>query len=210
MTCTQMLERLIEADPDALAGHGTSAVATHVRECARCRAVAEQLLVETRMLASVIDRGAVVRRIRPAPVILAIAAAAAVAFVMLPHQSGSPAIAAPSQAPVAAAAPTAVAPVVVSPALREATPVTGERARRASRSTTGPATSRTAPAVASSQARQARVATPYPTATPVTIAPMQVTQSELTHEQVAVTPPPGKRVAVMRTGDPTITVVWVY
>jgi len=39
-----MIERLLEAEPDELAGRGEGGVAEHVRSCARCRAVAERLL----------------------------------------------------------------------------------------------------------------------------------------------------------------------
>lgn len=199
MTCSQMLARLIEGDPDALAGRGNSDVAMHVRKCARCRAVADALLAETRMLAAVVDGAAVVRRIRPTPIVLTLAAAAAMTFVMLPDQPTEPATVA--LAPVVAVTPTLIAPVVVAPALRS-TPQT------APRSATAPAASR--PAVASTPAAQHHVASAYPAATPMTVSPMRMPSSERPYQQVAVTPPPGKRAAVMRTSDPAITVVWVY
>lgn len=191
MTCTQMLERLIEADPDALAGRGNSDVAVHVRECARCRALATQLLAETRLLATVVERGAAVRRIRSSVIIPALAAAAAVAFVMLPDQPTKPAIVFPSRAPAVAVTPNVVAPVVVAPAL--------------------PSTKRTSTpaAVASTSAPRRQLARAYPVATPIAAMPLQV-PAEISYQQVAVTPPPGKRAAVMRTSDPAMTVVWVY
>lgn len=192
MTCTQMLERLIEADPATLAGRGSSDVATHVRECARCRAVADQLLAETRLLASAVERGAVVRRIRPIVLAPALAAAAALAFVMLPDRPTSPPATIPSRSPVVSITPVVVTPVVVSPSL---TPVVRPSVR---------------PAVASTRAPQPRIAQAYPLATPISATPLAPTPSEISFEQVAVTPPPGKRAAVMRTSDPAITVVWVY
>ncbi|MEX2154377.1 MAG: hypothetical protein WD825_13640 [Gemmatimonadaceae bacterium] len=192
MTCTQMLERLIEAEPAALAGRGNSDVASHVRECARCRAVASQLLADTRMLALAVDRGAVVRRIRPIMIAPALAGAAALAFAMLPDQPSSPTTLGRSRAPVVAVTPVVVAPAVVSPAL--------------------PAVvwSRTLTTVASTPAPRPQVARAYPPATPLIANPMQVAPTEISYQQVAVTPPPGKRAAVMRTSDPAITVVWVY
>ena len=189
MTCTQMLERLIEADPDALAGRGTSDVAAHVRECGRCRAVAGQLLADTRVLAGTVASGAVVRRIRPTPIVLALAAAAALAFVMLPGQPTTPSAIVPSRAPVVAATPQIVAPVVVSAALR---PVV--RAPASSQAAAAPAP-------------RGQIARAYPPAVPLTLTPMQV-PTEVSYDQVAITPPPGKRAAVMRTSDPAITVVW--
>lgn len=44
MSCREMIERLLETEPDELAGRGEGGVAEHVRSCARCRAVAERLL----------------------------------------------------------------------------------------------------------------------------------------------------------------------
>ena len=57
MTCEMMRERLLDAELDELAGHGSSPVAVHVRGCARCRAVAEQLIGDTRRLAEAIGAG---------------------------------------------------------------------------------------------------------------------------------------------------------
>jgi len=191
MTCNQMLERLIEADPDALAGRGTSDVAVHVRECVRCRAVANQLLAETRLLASAVERGAVVRRLRPTPIVLALAAAAALTFVVLPGQPTTPSTIGPSRAPVAAT-PQTVPAVVVAPALR---PVVR-----------APASSQSAAPLAP----RGQFVRAYPSAVPLTATPMQVGPTDVSYDQVAITPPPGKRAAVMRTNDPAITVVWVY
>ena len=57
MTCEMMRERLLDAELDELAGYGSSPVAAHLRDCARCRAVAEQLLGDTRRLAKAIGAG---------------------------------------------------------------------------------------------------------------------------------------------------------
>lgn len=52
MTCGEIRERILEASAAALAGHGESAVARHVRGCAACRAIASSVLGETERLAS--------------------------------------------------------------------------------------------------------------------------------------------------------------
>jgi hypothetical protein len=203
MTCTQMLERLIEADPDALAGRGSSDVAAHVRECARCGAVARQLLADTSLLAATVNaKGAIVRRMRPAPIVLALAAAATVAFLMLPQQPGArPELAVQPPASVAVQpAPASQAPAISPPS---SSPVAAEsRERRAEHR--APSAERRAPSPASHLARA------YPAAIPIRVSPMSLTSSEPEQQQVVVTPPAGKRAAVMRTGDPAITVVWVY
>jgi anti-sigma factor RsiW len=42
--CKTALERLLEADPAELSGHGDSELVVHLRECERCTAVAARLL----------------------------------------------------------------------------------------------------------------------------------------------------------------------
>ena len=49
-TCREVRSLLLEAEPDALAGIGTSAVAEHVRECGACAAAAAAVLDETEAL----------------------------------------------------------------------------------------------------------------------------------------------------------------
>ena len=50
MTCAMAREQLLEADLDELSGKGSSALALHLRTCARCNALAEHLLREERAL----------------------------------------------------------------------------------------------------------------------------------------------------------------
>ncbi len=52
MKCAEMLTLLLEAEREELEGKGTSLAASHVRECARCRAVASRLLSDTMVLAA--------------------------------------------------------------------------------------------------------------------------------------------------------------
>lgn len=51
MNCDLALERMLEANPEELAGRGDSELAVHVAECARCGAVAAELLAGQEALA---------------------------------------------------------------------------------------------------------------------------------------------------------------
>lgn len=55
MKYEEALERLLEADPDELAGLGDSPTAAHVRSCAHCADVAARLLAGQRLLAAALD-----------------------------------------------------------------------------------------------------------------------------------------------------------
>ncbi len=69
MNCEQALERMLDADPDELAGRGDSELVSHIQGCGRCQAVAAELVAGHEMLAAEIqtadvDRG--VERVLPA------------------------------------------------------------------------------------------------------------------------------------------------
>ncbi len=53
--CRAALERLLEADPAELAGQGDGVLATHVRDCPRCAAVAARLLAGQDELSRALD-----------------------------------------------------------------------------------------------------------------------------------------------------------
>ncbi len=53
--CRAAFERLLEADPAELAGRGDGELATHVRDCPRCAAVATQLLAGQKELDRALD-----------------------------------------------------------------------------------------------------------------------------------------------------------
>src|SRR5260370_24295604 len=101
MTCEPMLVAILDADPNELAGLGDSAVALHLRTCARCRAVAGRVLDETHLLADAVARadaapGATVRRsvararlARPL-VVGGVLAAALLAFAVLERPRSAP------------------------------------------------------------------------------------------------------------------------
>ncbi|HUE77804.1 MAG TPA: hypothetical protein VMM83_07680 [Longimicrobiales bacterium] len=67
MKCQDALERMLEAEPSALKGDDTAdpGLARHLRECARCRAVAEVLVEELDALDAGLDH--VARPSRAAP-----------------------------------------------------------------------------------------------------------------------------------------------
>lgn len=52
INCAAALERLLEAEPTELQGHGDSELAIHVRGCARCQAIGTKLLAGQEQLAT--------------------------------------------------------------------------------------------------------------------------------------------------------------
>jgi anti-sigma factor RsiW len=51
MNCTEARELLLEAELAELRGEGESEVARHIRECARCQAMAQEIVEQERSLA---------------------------------------------------------------------------------------------------------------------------------------------------------------
>jgi hypothetical protein len=200
MSCTQTLELMLDAAPDELAGRGESALAIHLRECARCRAVADRILADTRALARAIEsraprsvpRASRTRRtlIGGGALVTTLAAAALVFAVMKRSTStGTASVARP-------------APIVVPrAAVAESTPPVA---------VARPAAAVDSALLGSIQPQQ------YAAALPVT--PTQLTASPVhppVHDpqdqsDITVTPSAGLRAAVMRTSNPNITVVWLY
>jgi hypothetical protein len=201
MTCDHALELLLEADLGELDGAGESPLARHVRDCAKCRAVAAQLAMDTRALA--VARGehpaarptGARRAFRLYPVAFAGALAAALALVVLEvdHTAvDSPATSHPSSSLVVANPAARVAPPAPPPASRRI------EAPLASRRIEAPAAARRfAEAVA---------------ATPVRLVASQSVAVRVSGDPDAVTvrAPEGTRVAVLKTGNAAITVVWLY
>ena len=56
ISCDSAFERLLEADPADLAGHGDSELAVHVQECVRCQAVGAKLLGGQEQLAAALTQ----------------------------------------------------------------------------------------------------------------------------------------------------------
>jgi hypothetical protein len=230
MTCEAVLELMLEADLDALGGAGNSPVATHLRECGRCRAVAEQLLADTRALAVAVEaasreaavperhRAGMRRRVPHGRyLIVGSLAAAALAFVMVRRSSdqrtGVAVHAAPGHATLranaAASDPSSVTSHAeeppASPPLHAAPPPAG----------TASGGTRTSMARASSPSLIRSTPHPFPPAQPVPATPIMPRVEPEPTEGVArgvvsVHPPQGKRVAVVRARDQAVTVVWLY
>jgi hypothetical protein len=189
MNCSAALEALLDAEPAELAGQGTTPLAAHLTTCERCRAVAHQIVVETRFLAvSVAPSGSHGGMRRSAPLWIrrslvpaGIAAAILVALAQrTPDVLGNAPVGAASSLPAVAAPDSALPRKTVAD---------------------------TAPAIIRRRA--------YPA--PVPVAAVRInppTQAALSRAEggaaVIVEPPAGRRVAVMRTDNPKFTVVWLY
>jgi anti-sigma factor RsiW len=104
VNCELAFERMLEADPEELAGQGDSELAAHVKQCSRCGAVAAEILAGQELLASGLRQlrvdGTVeellpeVRRVAATPrrrlltrVALPLAAAAALALLVVGDRS---------------------------------------------------------------------------------------------------------------------------
>jgi hypothetical protein len=81
MTCTDMREAMLVAEPRELKAIGDSELAAHLRECAECSAVANHLVAGLNALASQVKRRGA-KRIRRAAVIAAVPIAAAIVGVI--------------------------------------------------------------------------------------------------------------------------------
>jgi len=186
MTCQTMLERMLDAEPDELLGRGETALAVHLRECGRCRAVAQQLLQETGALVNAMARDARPVATMASPSagrrrwtrqravvgsVLAVAGMVVAALLWSPSHGVQPGPATPALAPAAPAA-----------AVINGSPMRAER---------------------------------YPEERPIlaeAVAAAAVTTSPepLAPARLIVRPPSGVRAAVLQTANPTITVVWLY
>jgi hypothetical protein len=224
MTCLTMLDRMLEAELEELEGRGDSAVAGHVRECARCRAVATQLVLDTTRLADVVQQARPSRPpVRPARraggrraghvVGWGVAAALTLMAVRAWQMTGPSSAASTGRTPnatYAAADASAAAGAarqtggerhdssrVASPSRRPT--VTGRRHGRSPVIPT-PSTVRVLPVSLRPLTPVAAVEAVRLRATPV--APPLGTE-------VQADPPPGRRATIMRTPSPSVTVVWL-
>jgi hypothetical protein len=221
MTCDAMLNELLDAELDTLEGRGDGPVARHVRECARCRAVARHLVSETRALGA--EVAVVPARRRPVlnvPLLPVVGLAAAAAAALLVVRPGFRRDAAPP--PVAG--PVASAPSI--PASRPggaiadaARPAVGRPGRREARhgipaAPVGRAYRRVPEVIAARwEATPVRVSATAARGTPA--APGSAagfTDTDRAHRPpgLVVEPAPGTHALVMQTADPKVTVVWLY
>jgi len=219
MTCDTMLEQMLDAEPDELLGHGDSPLAVHLRDCARCRAVAGQLVAETSALATVVAatrdsapvaaslRGRFGRRPRLRLAAAGALAAALVTAVVLWPPTASP----PDPQPAIAAAPPAPAPAVDAPAPPPPPPPAAAARPRATTAIAG----RPLQGPSRTYAEAAPIAADRFVESPVAAQAMASTSDALSRtlaaaRRVVVRPPAGVRAAVLQTANPNITVVWLY
>ena len=182
MNCDRALISLLDAELPGLAA-GTTTLAAHVRGCARCRRVADQLMADTHLLAGAIP--ATVARRRTSISIAPLAVAASLLVMVAIQRQGA--------TPVATVA-AVLSPVVIEPAISVARvdPVAVSPAPRL----TAREFPRAVPVVAARMDASGSV-----------IAEPAVTIPTRT---VSVTPPAGTRAVVMQTSDPKLVVVWLY
>ncbi|MFI5233826.1 MAG: hypothetical protein ACHQSE_15110 [Gemmatimonadales bacterium] len=206
MNCRHMLTLLLDAEAEELEGKGSSVVATHVRECARCGAVALMLRSETGLVAAhAVARDAIAGADghggarRPGRFVRggAIVTAVIVAFAW-PRAGARAPRGAPART-VAAAHATATGRQAPAVEHDPSPPTHAPRARLG----------RAGNAVRVNAVRFADVAP----ATPVRFAASQSADPPVPPDDsngVSVAPPAGKSAAVLETRNAKITVVWLY
>ena len=193
MTCEHALDAMLDADlPDAING-ASSPLAGHVRGCSRCRRVADQLMHDTRLLASAVAAAAPVRRrltVRTVAFVPAAVAATLLVIVTMRQQSrvpvGQTAVTLPGLVvePVPRVPPEAASSTALSPVTRLPSAVTPPGQLRA-----------------------------FPRAQPMVVAKLAASvaiDSPVVSSAVTVTPPAGTTALVMHTSDPKLVVVWLY
>jgi hypothetical protein len=231
VTCASMLDRMLEADLGELAGESTSPVAAHLRECARCRAVARRIVRDTGALGAGLARrapGASASRVRllRRSVVTGLAAAALLVVVVrawspigTSRNSSSARLASYEKA---ATAPSGVATDVAHPDVP--TSLGQPRsARMGSAADMPPGDRRRArtrhrvtrlPRVLASSAEPVKAAPVAVAAVtpPVSIAPVRIDASapKPLGSRVAAHPPAGVRAEILRTANPSVTVVWLH
>lgn len=220
MTCSMMLDRMLEADVHELSGRGETDIASHVRACPRCRAVAEALVRDTDELSRAVRAtrtATTVRRRRLAAVPARVAAmtalaglAAAVAVIVLRRADRPTGSHTAAGAPVVAQLVAVMPPVVARGvgAAPDAPPLgatrrPSNRVARVARPTgraIRPSAVTVEPTVVASAQRAVAVL-------PVRIVPPP---RQPLGNTVTAEPPAGRRANIIPTDRPGVTVVWLY
>ena len=227
-----MLDQILEADLDVLNGTGDSDVARHLRECERCHAVASQIIGDTRSLAlAVFDTRACIKMAPPpaaAPALvrsrrhfgraaIGVGLAAALCLVVVrewqrrdavPNNPSRVASVEPRRSdPLDRSLSPATVVASPPPSLRRVRPVSRRPAAAGIREAQ-PLLGRTTPRVLATVAERTIV---EPVGLPTAVAPVRLdTTTVALGGGVAVDPPTGTRANIIRTPNPTVTVVWLY
>ena len=230
MTCASMIDRMLEADLSELAGRGSSPLAMHLRECGRCRAMARQIVRHTGDLASLPARDVIsvadartprARLIGRVSRYATIGIAAAALIVVGrgigrvdPTSRASRVERTRATGTVSVARTEAGTPV--PDGTRRAAPARPPSAGALGRRTTARALGgeTVVPSAASSPARPVTtepvVVAAIPRAVATTPVRLDPPQRSPLGTRVAVEPPVGTRVDIIRTANPGVTVVWLY
>jgi len=225
MTCKEMLDRMLEADLAELEAQGESPIAFHLRECERCRAIAAQLVRDTRDLARWVPSVDVVR-VRPMPhrssvrparaaVIIGVAAALVVVMVRSRHRPSTamhPGLVV-MQPVTASSSPSAQLGPDASPGARTTAAVSAiPRRSRPTGRISQPVPRRDGPNAFVTAAVTVERTVVAPAERPVAVMPVRLSPSlePPLGDTVSVDPPPGKRADIIRTDRPGVTVVWLY
>lgn len=213
MTCAVMLDRMLDADLGELRGQGESAVAVHLRECTRCRAVANRLVRDTSRLAHFIrttPATVTVRRRRsiamPARAVAMVGLAAAVAAILVRYTDRPADLSSAKSGLVmqpAIVSPPAGPTIVAAGATRAQTRRASNRLARVPLPTGRPIR----PLAVTVEPTVVASVQPAIAVLPVRIAPAP---QEPLGNTVAADPPAGKRANIIRTDRPGVTVVWLY
>ena len=195
MNCASVLESLLDAELSDIAGGGNSALAEHLRSCERCRRVADQLLVDTRLLATAMPAGVTSPRVSRRTRYAVLAPAGVVAALLVVTLSRSPR--------------QVDAPAIRAQVMPDTMSVAAVR-------TAVPSTMNRTPVVRSAPPRvTAGVMRAFPR--PVAVAPVRMespmrssTTPVSTASAVSVDPPAGVRATILHTSNPKLVVVWLY
>ena len=229
MTCSNMLDQMLEAELDELAGVGSSPVSVHVRECARCRAIADHLSRDTYALALALPPAAeepriVARDVRPISRRWGRATTlglAAVLALMIGRRWIAPEPPATLRSTEASGKLPALGAVTVNaPSSRSAASVARQPMQAAGRTSPSARRSATLPdRVGLAGQTRVKIAplvaravdgVAMQRATAISPVRFDVRQVGSLGSPVTADPPAGVQANVIRTSTPGVTVVWLY
>ena len=237
MTCASMIDRMLEADLSELTGDGSSPLGAHLRECARCRAIAAQIVRQTAELGRlpghstmhIAPRTGTIGRV-PRYAAVGIAAATLVLVGRSIGRFGPPMRDSDpkhTNVAVGSAVTPADAPIA-DPATPPRASVTGSATSGRPRPTSsqpGVSATREQPIVdpgrgiasSAATASQRMAVTTEPVVVPAVprvdpVSPVRLDPPPIPSlgSGVTVDPPAGTRANIIRTANPAVTVVWLY